>query len=214
MTRVDRLPRVVDAAPGRPSRGGAADTRRDSRRIAEGTATWSAQRAREVRSRYAELAGSWDRERGGYRHLPLADALDRGGSVPSGPCLEIGSGTGLLTPLIRRVWPRVACLDLTPEMLSRSTAPWRLIGDASRLPFRDGVAAAVVLADVPLFAAEIARVLAPDGVVVWSNALGTEAPHHVPTEVVLDALDRVTPGRPWRAVASEAGWGSWAVCRR
>lgn len=34
-----------------------------------------------------------------------------------------------------------------------------------------------MLADVPLFTAEVLRVLVPDGVVVWPNALGTDAPH-------------------------------------
>jgi hypothetical protein len=89
-----------------------------------------------------------------------------------------------------------------------------LVGDASRLPLPSGSAAAVVLADVPLFAVEVARVLAPGGVVVWSNALGADAPHHVPVGTVLDALNRATGGAGFGALTAEAGWGCWAVLRR
>jgi hypothetical protein len=55
--------------------------------------------------------------------------------------------------------------------------------------------------------------LAADGVVVWSNALGIDAPHHVPVAAVLAALRRAS-GTAWTAVTAEAGWGLWAVLRR
>lgn len=170
--------------------------------------------ARDVVRRYTELAAVWEGERGGYRPVPLSDALARGVPLPSGLCLEVGAGTGLLTPLLTAVWPRVVSLDLTVEMLRRSSARWRVLADASKLPVRDGTAAAVVLADAPLFAEEVTRVLAPDGVVVWSNALGVDAPHHVPVATVLAAMERAAPERPWNAVTAEAGWGLWAVFRR
>ena len=80
------------------------------------------------------------------------------------------------------------------------------------MPVRDGCARAVVLADVPLFADEVVRALAPDGVVVWSNALGVDAPHHVPITTVLSVLEDASD-RAWSAVASHAGWGRWAVLR-
>lgn len=207
------LPRVVPAAPDKPVRPEAAGAQRESRELAENPGSWSAEAARAVVRRYTGLAPSWDGERGGYRPVPLADALDRGGPFPAGPCVEVGAGTGLLTPLLAAVWPDAVSLDLTPEMMRRSTARWRLIADASRLPLPAGTAAAVVLGDVPLFAAEVVRVLAPDGVVVWSNALGTGAPHHVPVDTVLAALDDAAP-TPFTAVTAEAGWGLWAVFRR
>ena len=207
------LPRVVPAEPGKPVRPEATASQHESAAIAENPAVWSGAAARKVVRRYSELAPSWDGERGGYRPVPLADALARGGPFPDGPCVEAGAGTGLLTPLLRAVWPRVVSLDLTREMIRRSPAAWRLIADASRLPLPDGTAAAVVLADVPLFAPEVVRVLAPAGVVVWSNALGTDAPHHVPVATVLASLNRHTP-TPFTAVTAEAGWGLWAVLRR
>jgi len=69
-------------------------------------------------------------------------------------------------------------------------------------------------AGVPLFAGEVVRVLAPGGVVLWSNALGTDAPHHVPVETVLSVLRRASGGAAWSGVTAEAGWGLWAVLHR
>lgn len=208
------LPRVVPAAPDRPYRDGARDTQRRSRSIAADPGVWSASWARQAVDRYTELAGVWNGERGGYRSVPLRDALARGGPMPAGRCVEVGCGTGLLTPLLSAVWQRVVCLDLTPAMLRRSSAPWRVLADASRLPLPDGAAAAVVLGDVPLFAGEVVRVLAPGGVVIWCNALGEDAPHHVPVPLVLAALERACGGVAWSAVTAGAGWGLWAVLRR
>jgi SAM-dependent methyltransferase len=208
------LPRLRPAADGKPTRAGAEAIRAYSRAIAEDPTTWTPERARQAAAQYAELARVWNDERGGYRTTPLADALERGAPLPTGVCLEVGAGTGLLTPLLAAVWSQVLCLDLSWEMLRRSQAPHRILADASTLPIASGRAGAVVLADVLLFAPEVVRVLAPDGVVVWSNALGFDAPHHVPLDVVHDALSCATPGQAWDGVYAEAGWGLWAVLRR
>jgi SAM-dependent methyltransferase len=208
------LPRLRPAADGKPSRAGAEAIQASSRAIAEEPSTWNPELARQAAARYAELARVWNDERGGYRATPLADALERGGPMPPGVCVEVGAGTGLLTPLLVGVWSQVLCLDLSWEMLRRSSAPRRILADASALPLASGRAGAVVLADVLLFAPEVVRVLAPDGVVLWSNALGFDAPHHVPLDVVHDALGRATPGQAWEGVYAEAGWGLWAVFRR
>lgn len=210
---IETLARVVPAEPGKPVRPEAARSQAESRRLAEHPESWSAEQAAGVVSRYTDLAGEWNSDRGGYRPVPLRDALARGGPWPAGRCVEVGAGTGLLTPLLAAVWPEVLCLDLTRAMIERSAARWRLVADASRLPVRPASAAAVVLGDVPLFAAEVDRVLAPGGVVIWSNALGTDAPHHVPVPTVVDAL-RTATGTSWSAVTAEAGWGLWAVLRR
>ncbi len=207
------LPRVVAAEPGKPVREEARQSQARSRRLAEHPDTWSAGEARDVVRRYTELAPVWEGERGGYRPVPLRDALDRGGPLPAGLCLEIGAGTGLLTPLLEDVWPTVVGLDLTLPMLRRSRGRHRVLADASRLPVADDRVAAVVLGDAPLFAGEVVRVLAPHGVVVWSNALGVDAPHHVPVPTVLSTLERADGGA-WTGVTAEAGWGLWAVLRR
>ena len=211
---IDTLPRVVAADPDKPVRPEAHESQQRSRAIAEDPGRWSPELAEDTLRRYADLATSWNDERGSYRPVPLRDALARGGPMPPGLCLEVGAGTGLLTPEITPVWPWVVGLDLSPEMLARSRSSWRVRADAARLPIPDGRAAAVVLADVPLFADEVTRVLDDAGVVVWSNALGVDAPHHVPVRVVFDALAKAGPDRSWTAVTSEAGWGLWAVFRQ
>jgi SAM-dependent methyltransferase len=210
---ITSLPRVVPAEPGKPKRPEAAENQAMARAIAEDPGVWSADLSRGTVARFTDLAPVWNDARGGYRPVPLRDALARGGPFPTGLCLEVGCGTGLLTHLLTAVWPRVASLDLTWEMVRRSTAAWRVNADAAHLPFADGSAAAVVVADVPLFADEVVRVLAPGGVVVWSNALGVDSPHHVPLEVVLSSLGRAAPGIEWQAVTAHAGWGLWAVLR-
>ncbi len=157
------------------------------------------------------MAQSWNGERGGYRPAPLIDALARGGPFPTGPCLEIGCGTGLLTGHIERVWPDLVSVDLSAEVLRRGGSVRRAQVDASQLPFPAAAFAAVVIGDGPMFAAEVVRVLRPEGVVVWSNALGTGAPYFVETPLLLSALGAADPARSWVAVESEASWGSWIV---
>ena len=208
------LPQVIPADPGKPTRDGARDTQLISRAIAEDPSAWSPRTARDTVETYTRLAEAWEAERGSYRPIPLADALARGGPLPGGLCLEVGSGTGLLTPLLASLWPRVLCLDLTDAMLRRASAPWRIMADAARLPLRNAQVGAAVLADVPLFAEELVRVLRPEGVIVWSNALGADAPHHVPVETIVAALNRATTQDAWSAVTAHAGWGLWAVFRR
>lgn len=210
-TRV--LPRVVPAPPGKPHRPGAAETRARALRIARDPASWGRDEAIATRSRFDVLAESWDGERAGYRPAPLADALARGGPWPDGLCVEIGSGTGVLTPLLLERWPATVGVDLSPGMLARARTRLRVRADASKLPLSPGLAAAVVVGDAPLFATEVDRALRPGGVVLWVNALGPDAPYWVPVEELRAALGRAS-GIPWSAVASEALWGSWAVLRR
>ena len=128
----------------------------------------------------------------------LADALARGGPFRPGRAVEIASGTGLLTPLIAQVWPEVAAVDLSRGMLAYSAASCRIQADAARLPLADGCAAAVVIGDGPLFAAETARVMATGAVLVSSNALGDGAPFFVPVEVLTGVMTAAA-GRPWDA---------------
>jgi ubiquinone/menaquinone biosynthesis C-methylase UbiE len=142
----------------------------------------------------------------------LADALARGGPFRGSRAVEIASGTGLLTPLIRAVWPDVVAVDLSFGMLSRSTQPCRIQADASLLPLADGCADAVVLGDGPLFAAEVARVLVDGGPLIVSNALGDGAPFRVPAEELVEAMVSAT-SRPWNALQSEAHWGIWTILR-
>ncbi|MFG2858313.1 hypothetical protein ACGFZ9_48505, partial [Streptomyces mirabilis] len=78
-----------------------------------------------------------------------------------------------------------------------------------RLPLTDASVAVIAAIDMLLFPAETARVLAPDGVLLWINQLGCDGPLYLPAATVVAAL----PGT-WQATESEAGWGSWAALRR
>lgn len=139
-------------------------------------------------ARFDELASTWDSDRGSYRRAPLADAIARGGPWPAGRCVEIGSGTGLLTPLLKAVWPEVVCVDLSRKMLDRASLGWRLQADAAHLPLPDQVAHVVAVGDAPLFAQELVRILVTEGVVLWVNALGADAPFYLATNMLVDAM--------------------------
>jgi SAM-dependent methyltransferase len=214
---IQTLPRVVGAPAGKPVREGVAEGQARARRLALRPASWDQAEAAGMAARFDEAAPDWESDRGGYRRPPLADALARGGPFgggrfTSGRAVEIASGTGLMTPLIQAVWPDVAALDLSPGMLARARAGARIQADASRLPLAGGCADAVIICDGPLFAAEVARVLAPGAPLVWSNALGRGAPFYLPTEVLAQALTAAAD-RAWQAVQSESYWGTWAVLR-
>ena len=205
------LPRVVPAPPGKPVRPEAPAGQQRARRLALRPGTWDRREAAEMAAGFDAAAAGWEAGRGGYRRPPLADALARGGPFPAGVAVEIAAGTGLLTPLIRQVWPAVAAVDLSRQMLARGSGA-RVQADAARLPLAAGRAAAVVIGDGPLFAAEAARIMSAGAVLVWSNALGAGAPFYLPPEIVAGALEQAA-GRAFDAVRSEAHWGSWVVLR-
>jgi hypothetical protein len=68
----------------------------------------------------------------------------------------------------------------------------------------------VILAiNMLLFPREVARALAPDGVLVWVNTSGAETPIFLPADDVVTAL-----GDGWQGTASQAGTGTSCVARR
>lgn len=205
------LERVVPAAPGRPDLAGPDHPMRAiTRGIAEGGG-WSPERAAKVTALFDDLASQWHERATPERLEPLTDALARGGVRRGGSCVEIGSGTGIATPILAAHFDAVACVDLSREMLVRAPAEpgGRVLADAAALPVRTGSASAVVLLNAFLFPTEVDRVLAADGAVVWVSALGDRTPIYLPAADVVAAL----PGE-WRGTAAEAGWGSWLVATR
>ncbi|MET7304468.1 methyltransferase domain-containing protein [Embleya sp. NPDC005575] len=102
-------------------------------------------------------------------------------------------------------------VDVSMAMLRRAAerSPVRVCADAAALPLADASVTVVAAVDMLLFPAETARVLAPDGVLLWVNQLGTDGPLHLTTADVAAAL----PGA-WDAVEADAGWGTWAALRR
>lgn len=182
-----------------------------ARDLAAGRRSWDSETARFIATQFDQLAADWDTTRATGRDEPLRDALDRGGPFPDGACLELGSGTGLFTQLLRSVFPRVISVDLSEQMLRQAAgrSPARVRADAIALPLADARVSAVAAIDMLLFPAETARALAPNGVLLWINQLGEDGPLHLPAADVAAAL----PG-DWQAVEANVGWGSWAVLRR
>lgn len=209
MTRT--LPRVLPSPPGKPvpPPETTALLGAFARDLAAGR-PWTREAARFFADLFDELADTWDTGQATGRDDPLRDALTRGAPVPDGPCLELGSGTGAHTGLLTTAFPAVISLDLSEQMLRRAAgrSPARVRADAAALPIADATVTAVVAIDMLLFADEIARVLAPGGVLIWINQLGTDGPLYLPTDTVKAAL----PGH-WQTIEAEAGWGTWAILR-
>jgi SAM-dependent methyltransferase len=180
-----------------------------TRQIAFEPGGWTAERRAKVAALFDGLAPEW------YTHLedpqrtiPLEDAYDRGGIVTGGTCLEVGSGDGANTTFLSERHEQVIALDLSFEMLRRGTGD-RVRADAGDAPLRDGCIDVAVLVNAFLFPAELDRLLAPGGLVVWVNTAGDQTPIHLPADEVEEAL----PGA-WSGLGSEAGRGTWSVWRR
>ena len=215
------LPRVVPEPPDRPEMAGPDHPiRKVTRDIASRPGAWTRERAAKVGELFDGLAPEWHKRSSEGRLDPVRDALDRGlaaacdsaVSAGSGVCVEVGSGTGTATEfLAKEGFDAVVSVDLSMQMLVRAPASvgQRVQADAVALPIASGSAQVIVLVNAFLFPAEIERVLAPGGAMVWVSSLGDRTPIYLSAEEVEAAL----PGE-WRGVASEAGWGSWCVAWR
>jgi hypothetical protein len=175
---------------------------------------WDDAARTDVAAFFDALAPEWHTRTSPERDAVVTDALARGlpGHAGRGAvCVELGSGIGAYTPALSQRWPTVLATEVSAEMLLRAPRDvgHRLLADGSRLPLRAGIASAVVLVNCFLFPAEVDRVLAEDGVVVWVNSSGAETPIHLPPADVVAAL----PGR-WAGVESAAGAGLWCVVWR
>lgn len=172
---------------------------------------WSPGRAAKIGELFDSLAPEWsERHVDRVRTAPVRDALQRGGLDTGGRWLELGCGTGAATVELAGTVGQVVAVDLSAEMLARApdVAP-RVRADASVLPFPDAAFDTALLVNMLLFPAELCRVLAPAGKVVWVNTLGDRTPIHLPPHDVLSVL----PG-DWRGVTARAGSGFWAVFER
>ncbi|MET9683343.1 class I SAM-dependent methyltransferase [Streptomyces coeruleorubidus] len=116
-----------------------------ARDLAAGRRSWDAETARFVTDLFDQLAPNWNSSRATGRADPLRDALERGGLFPDGPCLELGSGTGLFTPMLADAFDCLISMDLSEQMLRQAAgrSPLRVRADASRLPAADASIAAV-----------------------------------------------------------------------
>jgi SAM-dependent methyltransferase len=209
---IRHLPRVVPEAPGKPTRGDADHPmRKVTRQVAFEAGGWTGERKTKVETLFDDLAHEWHTRDHPQRHQPLVDAFERGGPITPGVCLELGSGTGMATPWLADRFSLVVASDLSTEMLklAPSGVGSRIRADGSQLPLRDQSVDAAVLINMFLFPGEMDRVVRPEGALVWVNTSGDRTPIHL----TADEVDTALPGE-WDGVASEAGWGTWAVLRR
>lgn len=209
---IRRLPQVIPAAPRKPAHPDMDGARAWARNIALNADAWTRDTAQYATQSYDDLAAVWDEQRSVRSEAePLRDALARCSPKVRKLCLELGSGTGQLTPLLQADFDQVVSVDLSMQMLRRAEdrSPWRVQADAASLPLPDAVASAAVLVDTLLLPMELRRVLATDGVLIWVNQLGEDSPLYLPTSVVVEAL-----GGGWEGTQSRAGWGTWAVLHR
>ena len=173
---------------------------------------WDVARAGKVAALFDGMAAGWTATHvDASRAASIVDGLERGGAPLEGRWLELGSGTGAGTRVLHGRVSSVVAFDLAAEMLDHAPgelAP-RVRGDASRLPFADDTFDAVLMVNMLLFPAEVDRVLAPGGTVLWVNTLGDQTPIHLPVRDVVSAL----PGT-WSGSTANAGSGFWAALRR
>ncbi len=209
---VDHLPPVIAVHHEREA-GANADhpMRRVTRQVAFEPDGWTPERKAKVTELFDGLAPEWHTREVPGRYDALNDALGRGSVPTDGPALELGSGTGLSTPLLVERFPGLVAADLSREMLrlAPADAAPRVQLDSSWLPFPAGALTVVLAINMLLFPQEMARVLAPDGVLVWVNTSGDRTPIHLPADDVVAAM-----GPGWTGTASAAGTGTWCVARR
>ena len=210
---IDRLPdlEIPGHSPSQPD--GANHPMRVMTRRAAGLQgpPWDAAARAEVAALFDGMAPEWHTRTSPERARVVLDALARGGVGGGGTALELGSGIGAYTGMLAERWDRVVAMDLSIEMLRLAAGEpgHRVLADAADLPLAAGSVDAAVLVNMLLFPAELDRVVAPDGCVVWVNSSGESTPIHLLPAEVADAL----PGT-WTGTWARAGTGLWSVLRR
>lgn len=175
---------------------------------------WTEKSADDVAALFDQMAPEWSANRSDDRYEPIADAVERShlrAAAKDLRVLELGSGTGLGTKIIRRFYDNVVAMDLSIEMLHHAPAELapQVNTDASNLPLPDSSIDLIVMVNMILFPGELERVLTPEGSILWVNTLAEQTPIHLSAEDV----DQALPG-DWTGVASRHGTGTWSVHRR
>jgi SAM-dependent methyltransferase len=167
-------------------------------------------------------AGEWDQRINpdDPQHLaPLVAACEQLEGAPS-KVLELGTGTGAGARLLARRYPQaeVVGVDLSPAMVAAAQAKLAAdervrfsVADAGALPFADAEFDLVAQLNLPVYFAEMARVVRPGGYVIVASSLGATTPYFTPTRVLKRGFARhgVT-----LLNTGEAGVGSFVLARR
>jgi SAM-dependent methyltransferase len=186
-----------------------------TRELAFDDRAWTADRYSRVRELFDRLASEWHTRDTEERRVSVRDALERSGVPTDGPCLEVGSGTGLYTSLLADHFPVVISVDLSTEMLRLAPdveRAYRVAADATRLPLGDAAVRTIVCINAYLFPSEYARVLSEDGALLFLSTLGEDTPIYLPPDDVVRALEPALG--PVEAACADAGIGRWTVVSR
>jgi SAM-dependent methyltransferase len=183
-----------------------------TRELAFDATSWTPERVARMIEIFDGLAPEWHTRAGEERLRPLRDALARGKVPTGGVCAEVGSGTGLQTPVMTEHFGFVVSTDLSAQMLARSPrAP--SVGlvrcDGSRLPFVGGSVDAVVVVNMFLFPREYTRVLRPGGRLVFVSIYGSGTPIYLPPADVVAAVEAEVDIA--EAITSGDGVATWTV---
>lgn len=146
---------------------------------------------------------------------------------PDDRILDLGAGGGWCSALLQRLNRRSVAVDIAHEMLAVSreratAAPIPAVaGDLERLPFADGsfdkaicLSAIHHIPDMPAALREIARVLTPTGVAVFSEpgAGHAEKPGSVRAIKDFGVLEQDILIEPFTELCLRAGFAHAAVC--
>jgi len=169
-----------------------------------------------------KAAAGWDdRAARGDRNAPLAAACDLIEPAPR-RILELGTGTGIGALMLAQRFPdaEIRAVDLSQAMIERARAkvPEEMrprlhfdVADAAALPHAGGSFDLVCQVNLPLYAREIVRVLAPGGHVAIASTLGPRTPYYTPDRVLRRSFERLG----LRVVScGEAGAGTYFLAQR
>lgn len=178
-----------------------------TRQVAESSDGWNQERAQKVRELFDSLAPEWAARATEERAVSLSDALSRGGDLDKDLCLEVGCGSGNVTPLLLERFDSVISMDLSMNMINaaRSRAKNLLQGDASALPFAKESFDVIVVVNMFLFPWEYRRILRPEGRLIWVSSLGDHTPIYLHPDYVAQYM-----GEAFTGVWADAGVGRWA----
>ncbi|MGK2933039.1 MAG: class I SAM-dependent methyltransferase [Solirubrobacterales bacterium] len=159
--------------------------------------------SRPVMRFFDSKAKTWDTNTsaGSVDHLaPLAAGVLHAGKEPE-RVLDVGCGTGAATFFLAREYPRarIRGVDLSPKMIDQANSRIGLdpearvafrVGSAHELPYPDENFDLVAQTNMPVFFAEIDRVLRPGGSVVIASSSGHDTPFSTPDELLRKKFEK------------------------
>jgi ubiquinone/menaquinone biosynthesis C-methylase UbiE len=140
----------------------------------------------ETNNPFDHLAAEYDAYRSGYSRS-LYEILSEYGFKPGWSVLDVACGTGLASEPLAKRGLQVTAVDISEAMLDKARIRLKeaklVVGDAEKLPFRDGAFNSVICAqaihwmDQPVAIAEMARVTNPGGrVAIWVKKMVADEP--------------------------------------